>query len=62
MRMGIPRMITTDNGKEFKNNLDDELSKQLGVTRIFTTLYHLRYFRKPVVLDNYFLIFTGKWT
>lgn len=40
MRMGIPRILTSDNGKEFKNNLDDDLSKKLGIKRIFTTPYH----------------------
>ena len=54
MRMGIPRIITTDNGKEFKNNLDDELSKQLGIKRIFTTPYHPQVFIKPVVSVNLF--------
>lgn len=38
--MGIPRLLTSDNGKEFKNKLDEELSKQLGIKRIFTTPYH----------------------
>ncbi len=40
MRMGIPHVVTTDNGREFKNELDKELSKQLGIKRIFTTPYH----------------------
>ena len=40
MRMGIPRILTSDNGKEFKNRLDKELARQLGVKRIFTTPYH----------------------
>jgi hypothetical protein len=40
MRMGIPRVLTTDNGKEFKNTLDDEMAKLLGIKRIFTTPYH----------------------
>ena len=34
MRMGIPRVTTTDNGTEFKNELDKELMKLLGVKRI----------------------------
>ncbi len=40
MRLGIPRIMTSDNGKEFKNRLDDDLASQLGVKRIFTTPYH----------------------
>jgi len=40
MRMGIPRVITTDNGTEFKNQLDTHLAEALGIKRIFTTPYH----------------------
>ena len=34
--MGIPRLLMTDNGKEFSNQFDTKLSKLLG----FTTPYH----------------------
>jgi transposase InsO family protein len=40
MRMGLPRVLTSDNGKEFKNALDDEMAKLLGIKRLFTTPYH----------------------
>ena len=40
MRMGIPRVVTTDNGTEFKNQLDTHLAEALGIKRIFTTPYH----------------------
>jgi len=40
MRMGVPRLITSDNSKEFKNKLDTELSNEPGIRRIFTTPYH----------------------
>ena len=40
MRMGIPRVLTSDNGKEFKNNMDSELAARMGIKRIFTTPYH----------------------
>lgn len=40
MRIGIPRLVTSDNGKEFKNKLDEELASKLGIKRIFTTPYH----------------------
>ena len=40
MRMGIPQILTTDNGGEFKNALDSELSKLLGIKQIFATPYH----------------------
>ena len=32
-------MLASDNGREFKNELDGELMKHLGVKRIFTP-YH----------------------
>ena len=37
MRMGIPRLLTMDNGKEFKNHLDTKLLELLETKRIFTT-------------------------
>ena len=40
MRMGIPRVLTTDNGTEFKNQLDTHLAEALGIKRIYTTPYH----------------------
>ena len=35
-----PRYILLDNGMEFKNNLMDQVSQQLGVDRIFSAPYH----------------------
>ena len=41
MRMGLPRVITSDNGKEFDNNLlDQKLMKLLGIEHRLTTAYH----------------------
>ena len=40
MRMGLPRVILSDNGKEFDNHLDSEVSKLLGIERRLTTPYH----------------------
>ncbi|KAL5488701.1 hypothetical protein EMCRGX_G017682 [Ephydatia muelleri] len=40
MRMGIPKVLTTDNGSEFRNDLEMRLAKALGVKRIYTTSYH----------------------
>ena len=37
-----PRYILSDNGTEFKNNLMDQVQKQLGIERIFSTPYHLQ--------------------
>ena len=35
-----PRYILSDNDTEFKNNLMDQVLKQLGIERIFSALYH----------------------
>ena len=35
-----PRYILSDNGTEFNNNLMDQVLKQLGIERIFSTPYH----------------------
>ena len=35
-----PRYILSDNGTEFKNNLLDQVLKQLGIDRIFSVPYH----------------------
>ena len=35
-----PMYILSDNGMEFKNNLMDQVLKQLGIERIFSTPYH----------------------
>ena len=40
MRMGLPRVITTDQGGEFRNELDNELMKLLGIEHRLTTPYH----------------------
>ena len=34
---GIPRVLTSDNGEELRNELEGQLAKALG---IFTTPYH----------------------
>ena len=38
--MGIPRVITTDQGKEFNNSLNKELMKTLQIKQRLTTAYH----------------------
>ena len=40
MRMGLPHVIVSDNGKEFNNELDQTLASLLGVKRRLTTPYH----------------------
>ncbi|KAL5479401.1 hypothetical protein EMCRGX_G022921 [Ephydatia muelleri] len=40
MRMGLPRVLLSDNGSEFCNALNDQLSEILGIKRRLTTPYH----------------------
>ena len=40
MRMGLPQVITSDQGREFNNNLDKRLMKLLGIDHRLTTPYH----------------------
>ena len=47
-----PRYILSDNGTEFKNHLLDQVLKQLGIERIFSTPYHPQSNRKLEVSIN----------
>ncbi len=38
--MGLPSVLTTDQGKEFKNNLNKELMKNLRIKHHLITPYH----------------------
>ena len=38
--MGLPSVITTDQGKEFHNHLNSELMKVFGINHRLTTPYH----------------------
>ena len=40
MRMDIPRLVMSDQGKEFNNKLNDELMKKLDIKHCLTTAYH----------------------
>ncbi|XP_062510638.1 uncharacterized protein K02A2.6-like isoform X2 [Corticium candelabrum] len=40
MRMGLPQVITTDQGSEFRNKLNRELMHSLGIKHRLTTAYH----------------------
>ena len=48
MQFGIPKVITTDQGKEFNNALDKEMMKQLNVNHRLTTPYHPQVFMQPL--------------
>ncbi len=43
MMFGIPRVITSDQGGEFHNDLDDRLMEMLGIQHRLSTPYHRRY-------------------
>ena len=45
--------ILSDNGMEFKNNLMDQVLKQLGIERIFSTPYHPQSNEKLEVFHKY---------
>ena len=38
--MGLPSVMTTDQGKEFRNQVNDELMKTFGIDHRLTTAYH----------------------
>eukprot|EP00731_Ephydatia_muelleri_P013482 Em0007g792a len=40
MRMGLPDVLTTDNGSEFRNKLNTAMLKKLGIRHSFITPYH----------------------
>ena len=40
MQMGLPQVLTTDQGSEFTNQLNDELMKKLGIDHRLTTPYY----------------------
>lgn len=40
MRMGLPSILTTDNGSEFRNKLNNAMMKQLGIRHCLITPYH----------------------
>ena len=48
-----PRYILSDNGTEFKNNLMDQVPKQLGIEQIFSAPYHPQSNGKLEVFHKY---------
>ena len=40
MKMGLPAVITTDQGCEFKNQLNNEIMKILNIRHCLITAYH----------------------
>ena len=56
MHMGIPHLLTSDNSREFKNELDKKLMELLGVKHIFTTPYHPQV-KAVIILDVMYTAF-----
>ena len=48
-----PRYMLSDNSMEFKSNIMDQVLKQLGIERIFSTPYHPQSNGKLEVLHKY---------
>ena len=40
MTMNLPRIFTSDQGGEFRNEIDKNVMKLLGIKRHFITPYH----------------------
>ena len=40
MMIGLPRVITSDQGSEFNNALDSRLMEMMGIEHRLTTPYH----------------------
>ena len=40
MRMGLPKLLTSDQGGEFRSDLDKEMMSLLGIKRHLVTPYH----------------------
>ena len=40
MQFGLPKVITSDQGSEFNNNLDKKLMKMMNTDHRLTTPYH----------------------
>ena len=58
MRMGLPRLLTSDQGGEFRNAIDKSIMEMLGIKHHFLTPYH------PQVTHDSFnviLLSIGQW-
>ena len=40
MTLGLPRVVTSDQGREFNDSINQELMSLLGITHRLTTAYH----------------------
>ena len=50
MRMGLPRVILSDQGREFNNELDTALCSLLGIQHRLSTPYHPQVYHLFLVL------------
>ena len=68
MRMGLPKLLTTDQGKEVRNNLDKKMTELLGIKRQFTAPYHPQvynfystYLFHALTIHHYLHACIGQW-
>ena len=52
MRMGIPKVVTSDQGTEFNNQLNDELMRLLSIDHRLSTPYHPQVSAVNIVIGN----------
>ena len=53
MMFGLPRVITSDQGREFNNALDSRLMEMMGVEHRLTTPYHPQVRSQEVYTNAY---------
>ena len=64
MRFGLPRGVTSDQGRKFNNELNSELAKKLGIDHRLTIPYHLQVCTSQALLHVYTCSISfclGKW-
>ena len=65
MRMGIPKVVTSDQGTEFNNQLNEEFMRLLNniIDHHLSTLYHPQVSAINIICTtlHYVVITIGKW-
>ena len=69
MRMGIPKVVTSDQGTEFNNQLNEEFMRLLNIDHRLSTPYHPQVSVINIIcitlhimlLLLYIYIYIGKW-
>ena len=64
MRMGLPHVIISDNGKEFDNHLNADLTSLLDIQHRLITPYHPQVRSEVIEVKrdyDYIFLSTGQW-